>query len=416
MGRGSHQVLSSRAAACLWIPNFALVCERCRSPGSRGRPAALLSPTDARRLWQVSGEAHELGVRKGMTVGQGIGLAPTLVVLEVDPVHYAARFARLLEALRRVSPVVETGGQGLVFLGMDGLEPLYGSPKPQLRRVRDVFERTLPEVAEIGAPRLGWAVGKFVSWVAAATAAPGRPVIVPERETAEFLAARPVRVLPVAPAIIARLERLGLSTLAEVAALPEAALLSQFGRVGRRMWRCAAGKGLRYVRAAPPDEPVVQTLEFPEAVGVLEMLCRAVDRLVMRLLANPGRRGRGIRAVRLSARLEQGGSWSTEVVLKECSADPRVIARPLRHRLEQSPPAGPVKRLALVCTAFGPGSVERQLFERDASSSARGGREASLRAVAAELRSYRARLYRVMELAPWSRIPERRHALIDFDP
>lgn len=351
-----------------------------------------------------------------MTIGQGIGLAPTLVVLEADPVHYAARFARLLEALRRVSPVVEVGGQGLVFLGMDGLEPLYGEPASQLEQVIGAVQRALPDLAAVADARLGWAVGKFVAWVAAASASRGRPVIVHERETEAFLAERPVSVLPVPPQVVQRLERLGLGTLAQVAALPEAALVSQFGRVGRRVWRCAAGKGLRYVRAAPPEVPVVQALEFPEPVGVLEMLYRAVDRLVMRLLADPGRLGRGVRALRLSARLEHGGSWSAEVVLKECTADPRAIAQPLRHRLEQAPPAGPVLRLVLVFTASGPGSVERQLFERDAAGTARGGREASLRAVADELRSYRTRLYRVMELAPWSRIPERRHALIDFDP
>jgi len=351
-----------------------------------------------------------------MTIGQGIGLAPRLIVLDPDPVHYAERFDRLVAALARVSPVVEARGEGLLFAGMDGLTPLYGPPANQLAEVRGAVGRSFPELIGVADLRLGWAIGKFTAWVAATAASRDAPIVVGEGDARAFLGARPVSVLPVPRPIVERLQRLGLTTLAQVAALPEAALVSQFGRAGRRAWRCASGQAMRFVRAPVPERRIVVALEFPEPVAMHGVLGQAVNRLVDRALARPARRGRSVKAVKLAARLEQGGSWSTIVLLKEPTATLEAIAGPLRHRLEQEPPQAAVRRLRLALTAFGPTAVEHQLFERDAPSSARTGLEAALTSVAGELRARRTNLFRVMELAPWSRIPERRHALIDFDP
>jgi len=410
------RLLASEAAVCLWIPSFGLACERIRRSEARARPAAVLGPTDSSRLWQISPEAGVLGVRSGMTIGQGIGLAPTLLVIEADPVHYAKRFDRLVAVLGRVSPVVEAPGEGLVFAGMDGLTPLYGPPANQLAEVRRAVGRAFPELIEVAELRLGWAMGKFTAWVAATAASTDTPIVVAESDVRAFLGARPVSVLPVPRPIIERLQRLGLTTLAHVASLPEAALVSQFGRAGRRAWRCASGQAMRYVRAPVPERRIAVALEFPEPVALHGVLGQAVSRLVGRALARPARRGRSVKAVKLAALLEQGGSWSTIVLLKEPATTPEAIAGPLRHRLEQEPPQAAVWRLRLAFTAFGPAAIEHQLFERDAPSSARSGLEAALTSVAGELRARRTNLFRVMELAPWSRIPERRHALIDFDP
>ncbi len=376
----------------------------------------MLSPSDAGRLWQVAPEARAFGVRPGMTIGQSIGLAPTLLVLDADPIHYVARSRRLVDALRRVSPVLEAPGEGLVFVGMDGLAPLYGPPTAQLTVIRRAVESALPGLINVAEMRLGWAVGKFTAWVAASAASTETPVVVGEGEGKTFLGARPVSVLPVPAIVVERLRRLGITTLAQVAALPEAALISQFGRLGKRAWRCASGRAMRYVRAPAPERRIAVALEFPEPVAILGVLGRAVDRLVGRALTRPARRGRSVKAVKLEALLEQGGSWSTKVLLKEPAAKVEPIAGPLRHRLEQDPPSGAVWRLRLAFTAFGPAAIERQLFERDAPSSARTGLEAAFVSVADELRARHTRLYRVMEMDPWSRIPERRHALIDFDP
>ena len=107
-----------------------------------------------------------------------------------------------------------------------------------------------------------------------------------------------------------------------------------------------------------------------------------------------------------------------KAILKDPSSDRARILAPLIARLEQVPPTGAVETLSVEFTALAPGTSELQLFARDAASAARAGRHQALRAAVEEIKARLTRplLYRIIEVHPWSRIPERRYALIDFDP
>src|SRR2546425_186237 len=84
----------------------------------------------------------------------------------------------------------------------------------------------------------------------------------------------------------------------------------------------------------------------------------------------------------------------------------------------QLPPAGGVERLVGEFPAFAPGTTELQLFARDAGAAARAGRLRALRSAVQEitLRLKRPMLHHIIAVQPWSRLPERRYALIDFEP
>ncbi|HXQ28498.1 MAG TPA: hypothetical protein VN848_04450 [Gemmatimonadales bacterium] len=392
------------------MPLFALRCEQARRELGEG-PVALLDP-DGRRVWQISPVARRIGVRPGLTISQAIGLCPTLRLCEPDPVHYDAAFARLLAALNNVSPVVEAAELGRAFVGVDGLGRLYGGPKEQLAALR----AALAEVPG-GHERLGWGMGKFVSWVAATRAEPGAAVIVPRGSEAAFLARQPLALLPLDPDTERRLRLLGLHSLGALAALPEQAVVAQFGALGRRLWRLAAGVLVEAVVGMERPEPVTATLSFFSPVADREMLVHAFDRLLERALADPRRRGWRVRLLRARAELERGGSWLVEIVLKDPTAERAVLAAPLRTRLDQSPPARAIERLAVEFAAFAPGTTALDLFARDATAAARAERRRALRHATREitLRLRRPMLYRIIEVQPWSRLPERRYALIDFE-
>ncbi len=427
MTRPSH--LTSDSAACCWIPQFALRCEVARRPelASHPQPLALLAPDTGRRLWQVAPLARHAGVKPGMTVSQAIGLCPSLKLCEPDPVHYDEQFTRLLAALSAVSPVVEPSELGLAYVGTDGLEGLYGAPE-------EIVEEIQLRIADCGlrigstgiesairnpqsAIRVGWGKGKFVSWVAATRARPGGAVIVRPGEEGKFLAHQPIATLPLDPDMHRRLLQLGIKTLVALAALPEAAVVSQFGRAGRRVWRLAAGLIAEPVVGRVVPEPIVAALTFFSCVGDRDLLEHALDQLLDRALRNPRRTGWRVQVVRVRAELEHGASWLATVTLKDPSATRERLAAPLKAQLERSPPAGAVERLVVEFTGFVPGTAELQLFARDANAAARAGRRRALQSAAREisLRIKRPMLYHVIEVQPWSRLPERRYALIDFD-
>jgi nucleotidyltransferase/DNA polymerase involved in DNA repair len=253
--------------------------------------------------------------------------------------------------------------------------------------------------------------------VAATRAAAGEAVIVTDAERIEFLAGQPIAVLPLDPDTHRRLRQLGLRTLGDLTALPESAVISQFGSPGRRLWRLAAGVLNEPVVGRETPQPIVVEVDFPSPIADRGMLAHALEKLIERALKDPRRAGFRVQVARARAALEQGASWMTEVTLKDPSADRDRIAAPLTVRLGQSPPTGAAERLAVEFTAFAPGTTELQLFAHDAASAARAGRRAALREAMQEIKTRLKRplLHHVIEVQPWSRIPERRYALIDFE-
>ena len=404
---------TSSLAACVWIPLFPLRCEEARHESLAAYPTALLAPDTTRKLWQISPLARHAGVKPGMTVSQAIGLCPTLRLIEPDPVHYDERAANLLSALSEVSPVVESAELGLAFVGTDGLEGIFGEPQKIIDAIRQTVRPSDRQTV-----RLGWGMGKFVAWVAASRSKPDNAVIVPVGGEKTFLASQPISALPLDPDTHRRLRQLGIRTLGALAALPEEAVTAQFGAMGRRLWRLAAGRIAEPVEGRIAPEPIVAALTFFTPVGERELLAHALDQLIARALKHPRRIGWRVHAVRLRADLEGSSSWLAAILLKDPTADAERIAAPLKTRLEQSPPTGAVERLVLEFTAFAPGTSELQLFARDAQAAARAGQQRALQSAAREIRMRvkRSPLYHIVEVQPWSRLPERRYALIDYEP
>ena len=398
-----------------------------RSPELNSTSIALLASGESSRrtIWQVSERAHEAGVRPEQLVSQAVSMCPSLTLLEPDPAHYDAAVESMLELLAEITPILEPAGRGRVFLGMDGLGRLFGSPERQAKRALNSLFRIFPAPL-VAATRAGMAPGKFGAWVAAASARSGEPAIIAESELSRFLARCPVGSLPVDPLIVQRLERLGVQTLGELRRLPEPSLIAQFGDEGRSALAWATGRRIDPVRPWHRPEPIRVSLDFPNPVGITETLHGALDRLIERALSRPARRGRSVTSMRLGAQLEGGGSWFVETVLREPTSQRERIASPLRMKMAISPPPKAVDILIVELTQFGAPSAQTSLFDRKNENGraaagrelAQGGVPPSLRDAVKELklRLGHSPLYRVVEVDPWSRIPERRHALLSFDP
>lgn len=425
--REASRLPGSRQALCLWLPTFELRLELVRAPELDATSVALLFPGEGTRrtLWQVSERGAEAGVRPGQMVSQAISLCPSLTLLEPDPDHYDAAQEEMVESLTALSPIVEPAGRGRIFLGMDGLERLHGPPYRQvmvaLQALLQLFPRPL-----VAAIRAGMAPGKFGAWVAATRSGPGKPVLVSESELPAFLADCPVSVLPVAPLMIQRLERLGIITLESLKALPETALVGQFGEEGRKALAWSTGERLDPVRPLHRPRPIRVSLSFPTPSGRREALNGALDRLMEKALARPARQGRSVQGVRLRARLEGGGSWSVESVIREPTARKEALSFPLRGKISISPPPRAVESLALELFQFGAATSQTGFFDRGEVADREAGGTAlnegtvppSLREAVRELKLKLgfSPLYRVVEMDPWSRIPERRYALLNFEP
>ena len=424
---------SSRISLCLWLPTFELRLELVRAPELDTTSVALLTPgelRERREIWQVSERAAQAGIRAGMQVSRAVSLCPSLALLEPDPTHYGAAAQEILGVLETVSPVVQnTERRGVFHVGMDGLERLYGSPRAQTDRVLHTLLEILPRPL-VAAIRAGRAPGLFGAWVAAASARPGSPVIVEEAMLTRFLASRPISALPILKGMpkemLERLERLDIRTLGALAKIPASALMRHFGPVGQEARSLARGERIDPVRPLHRPRPIRVSLDFPSPVGEREAIHRGLDRLLERGLSRPERRDRSIRGIRTGGHLEEGGSWEVEVTLREPSARRENLAFPLRSKIALSPPPRSVESLFVEFFDFGAPAFQSDLFQRtevggrtlEDDSLAAGQMSKALREAVRELtlKLGYSPLYRVVEVDPWSRVPERRHALLALDP
>lgn len=392
---------------CVLLPRFELNVAAGGDRAELLRGPVALAPVEAvRQIGEVSLAAEAFGVHPGMRLGEALARCPRLKLLPPDPAGAAELWERLLVRLESIGAALEPERPGLVCFDAGGLLRLHRGRDGVLAAARRA----------LGVPaRLGAAPSRFTAVAAAARARPRRPVIVAgDREQArEFLKALPVTLLRARPALAAlpeTLERLGIGTLGELAALPPAAIADRFGALGLLAHQLASGEDAA-LRPRPASESLRESLELPEA-GSGTQLERALGLLIDRLLARRERRARTLRSVVLSASLvERGGTWRVQVCFREALADAVRMRLALAPRLALMP--APAESLGLSVEWFGPPTSDQGgLFDDPATARAARLREAIRQARAAA--GSNAAL-RVLEVDPGSRFPERRAVLTPFE-
>jgi protein ImuB len=405
MSSGPSSNIRSVIVAVL-IPRFPLLIALRRARRSGEAPVALGPPPGApQTLGMCTPAAEERGVRAGLRVGEALARCPDLELVAPDPDAVAEADERLLAALEAMGAAVEPVEAGAARFDARGLERMHGGLHAVLRRAR----AALP----VGAGgRVGAAPTGFGALQAAREADPRRPEVVGAERLADFLAPLPASRLPLDPRALEVLDALGLRTLGQVAALPRAAMLDRLGFPGLRAWRLARGEGDGPLRPRRPPEPLEAAFRFPEPVGARPAL-EAAARLLLTELAGAARgRGRALRGLVLRARLADGGSWTRALALREATADPqRLAVAALPHLAEIS---APVETLVVRGDASGAlGGRQLTAIETGAEERGRRAREAVRQVRAAQGPES---VLRLVELEPWTQMPERRWALVPYDP
>ena len=391
--------------ACLLIPGFELRAALRSRPGLELRPAALTSlPGTEPLLGPVTAAAEAAGVRPGMRLGEALATCPGLVLVDPDPTTVEREWEGVLRRLEDVGLAVESVEPGVVVFETKGVERLYGG-------VAAALERALAAVGTAWDPRAGAAGRRFAALAAASVARPGQILIVEEKDERDFLAPLPLSLLPLPGDRYAELEGLGVRKLGELAALPGGAVAERLGPDGRSAWHLARGGERRRVRGRTPAAELAEALSFPEAVGNELTLRRAFGSLLDRLLARPERAGRPFRKIAVAAQLVGGGSWRRTVTLRDATADRGRLRAALGSKLMEIPAPVIELRLEAVQLAEHTGT---QLALVEPTGAEIGGRlREGLRQVRASAGS--GAVCAVVEVAPWSRIPEARALVVPRD-
>ncbi|MCS7008096.1 MAG: hypothetical protein NZL88_11135, partial [Gaiellaceae bacterium] len=368
-------------------------------------PAAL-APEPGREplLGPVTAAAEAAGVKPGMRLGEALATCPALVLVERDPASVEREWEGVLRRLEDSGFAVEPVEHGVAVFETGGVERLYGGVEPALRRA-------LAAVGSSWDPRIGAAERRFTALAAASVARPGQILVVAPSDERSFLEPLPLSLLPLPPERYAELEGLGLRRIGELAALPGAAVAERLGAEGRNAWRLARGGARSRVRGRRPAVELAEAIAFPEAVGNELTLRRALGTLVERLLARPERAGRPFRKLAVAGRLVDGGSWRRAVTLREATAEPDRLRVALGSKLSELP--APVVELRLEAVELAEHRGQQLTLVEPRGEEVASRLREGLRQVRASTGA--GSVCAVVEVAPWSRVPEARALVVPRD-
>jgi DNA polymerase-4 len=321
--------------------------EQRDDPRLRGKPVIV----GAGVVLAASYEAKARGVRTAMGGAQARRLCPNAIVVPPRMSAYSEASKAVFEVFADTTPLVEGLSIDEAFLDARGLQRIAGEPVEIAARLR---RRVLEEV---GLPiTVGVARTKFLAKVASGVAKPDGLLVVPPDGELAFLHPLPVeRLWGVGRVTAGKLRDRGITTVGEVAALGEPALVSMLGRgSGRHIHALAHNKDPRRVRAGRRR----RSMGSQRALGRRTRKSPAdLDATVVALVDRLGRRLRAARrvcrTVVLRLRFADFTRATRSHTLSEATAHTQTILVTARELLAAAMPLVERQGITLVGVALG---------------------------------------------------------------
>ena len=319
---------------------FASVEQR-DNPRLRGRPVIVGRGV----VLAASYEARAYGIHSAMGGARARKLCPQAIVVDPRMSAYSEASKAVYRVFDDISPLVEGLSIDEAFLDVRGMQRLAGTPADiAVRLKRTVLER-------VGLPiTVGVARTKFLAKVASGVAKPDGLLVVPPDHELSFLHPLEVeRLWGVGPVTARTLRSRGITTVGQVAQLPEPTLVSLLGRAaGRHLHGLAHNRDPRPVRVGRrrgsigSQRALGRSRKTPEAIDAV--LISLVDRVTRRLRAA----GRVGRTVVLRLRFDDFSRVTRSHTLHHATANTQTVLITARGLLAIAMPAIEERGLTLV--------------------------------------------------------------------
>ena len=396
-----------RSIACMLVTHLPVKSEVRRYTQLRGKPVIITERYGSQNL-VLDSSAEAKGVTAGMTLAEAMARCKDASLIQADSPYYNNVFDNLLKALELRSPVVEKSGLGCAYVGLEGLEAMYGGEAQVIASLLQVAP------AEFN-PRIGVAGGKFPAYVAAVTSRAGRATRIPRgsASTADFLNGLSIGLLPLSWANKTRLHRFGIHTMDQLSSLPEGTVQAQLGTEGRKAWLLASGIDSSPLVPHRMQQIVEEYLTFPSPTTTWSPILTGLATLLGRAFARSEISGRYVRTASIESRVYRRPPWVKKFGFKEALGNKDKALFAMKSRLDSVTLPGPLEDMRLTLTGLtGESGIQTNLF-----SDVR--KQEQLKEMMRQLEALldgKPPIYQLKEIEPWSRIPERRQALVPFDP
>lgn len=366
---------------------FFCAVEEQRDPALRGVAFAVGGRPEGRGVVaSCSYAARQFGVRSALPMARAVAMCPGLIVVPPNFDAYRAASALVMERLHALTPLVEQISIDEAFLDLSTHEQSGESLARQLQaqiatelnlacslgvatnklvaKIATDFGKSMargnrePQNREPLAPAAVYRASfGFASPCAVCVVAPG--------QEAAFLAPLPASSLwGVGPKTAERLAGLGLTTIGDIAAWPEAELNRFFGKHGADLWRHAHGSDDRPLVTERESKSISQETTFERDItdaAVLRQTLREQAEQVARKLRRKELSGT---TVKLKVRWSDFTTPMRQVTLAAPTDQARPIVEAALHLLAQTWDGQPVRLIGVGISGLG--SQPRQLGLWDA--------------------------------------------------
>ncbi|HSW59139.1 MAG TPA: hypothetical protein VLH15_12090 [Dehalococcoidales bacterium] len=383
---------------CVLVPHFPLCCEIIRKPELANQPVILMQVEGSRKsVLDYSPGLQNL--KRDMPLQQALALQGTAVLVQADVPYYWSLFNELLERLETTSPLAEGYDLGQAYLGLDGLHLIYPDERLLIKKIKQI-------IPDVFSPQLGIAEGKFPAFLAASDSTDGNYLAF-SGDLRAVLKNRACDIFPISLKSREKLHQFGLKTLGQVAALPASSLQSQFGPEGKLISELACGLDTTPLYPRFMEENIEESTVLTSVTVALEAILISLEALLSRVFARDILKGRGIRRLNLWTRGWSTKSWEHTVQYKEPAVDVKTVMARIKPLLESYPQPGPVERIGLQISGLGYRSGRQKSLFSDVRAMDRLMEDIKH----LEFRMGGPQIFRIKEVEPWSRIPERRYVL-----
>ena len=255
--------------------------------------------------------ARQFGARSAMPMFKALELCPNAAVVAPD----MAKYKRVSEEIRAIflstTPAIEPVSLDEAYLDLtDAHRIAQRCAAPALAHIARRVESEIGITVSIG---LAW--NKFLAKLASEMRKPRGFSVIGRAETQDVLRPLPVRKINGVGEVTAqRLEAGGIATIGALQQVSEMQLVTQFGKLGRRLARFAHGDDDRQVTPDRPTKSISAETTFSRDTGSADELYETARALCDRV------------AAQLTRKRLAGGT----VVLKLKTSDFRVLTRSRR--------------------------------------------------------------------------------------
>ncbi len=348
------EVAKKRTIAHLDMDAFYASVELQRRPELRGKPVVICGSGPRAVVTTASYEARRTaGIHSAMPAATARRRLPDAVYIKPDFDSYRAASREVMAIVRAGAEHVEVVGLDEVYLDLTGLS----YPKASMRKIANEIREQTGLTCSIGI-----ADSKLLAKITSELGKPGGLVRLTREQALERFAADSPGLIPgIGPKTAARLDRLGIQTLADLRARDETDLAAAFGeRTGPWLARRARFEDSSPVTEVRETKSQSAETTFDTDISDAAAMENAIADLAVELCRRLKKRGLAGRNVAIKVRLDDWTTATRSRMLDGPSNEVEVVGPLARELLREYAPPRPVRLLGVRVAAFEDGTRDAE--------------------------------------------------------